>query len=220
MPVSTNKLDSPASNSPHQPKREAGAAKEEAQRAAGEVQDTARRVASDAQRELSHAASEASQHASEVAQRAKAEASAFAVRQKKAAAEEMGHVGEALHRAAEKLHEENDHNIADYVEAAADGTKSLAGYLDDTDYSALFRDARSFVRHHPGKSFTGLFAAGVVLSRFLKASQPEHERIGSGGSAPHHRHAGTPEPDDAGQLPGRTEDVSPPAASQVSSISQ
>jgi hypothetical protein len=155
---------------------QAAAALQEAAESTGrDVKQATQRAARDIQRHVAAAASEANAQASEAAQRAKANAAAYAARQKEAAAEEVEHIGEALKRAAGKLHEENDHNIAHYVDVAADGTDSIARYLRDRDYPALLRDARTIIRRHPATAFAGLFATGLAISRFLKASEPATE---------------------------------------------
>lgn len=143
---------------------------EESRRTTAGVQETTRQAAGRAKETLSQAGQQARARASQAANRIRHEAGTYMEDRKMQTADKVSHVGAALKRAAGKLHDENDHGIAQYADAAAEETDRVAHYIRDNDHQSLMQDARCFVRRHPVATFAGLFATGVALSRFLKAS--------------------------------------------------
>jgi len=96
-------------------------------------------------------------------------ASAVLADQKSRAADEVGVVGQALHRAADSL-DENDQMMGRYVHQAADMVDSCADWLRDKSASEMVRGCGDFTRRHPEVVLGGLFLAGIAVARFLKAS--------------------------------------------------
>jgi hypothetical protein len=78
--------------------------------------------------------------------------------------------GEALRRAAEKLREDDDPNIARYAEMAAERIERVGEYVQERDFGAICRDVENAARKRPELFFGGLLVAGLAISRFLKAS--------------------------------------------------
>jgi gas vesicle protein len=78
--------------------------------------------------------------------------------------------GSAIRRAADKLRDEKDPNIAHYAEAIADRVDRAADYVQSNDPGMILRDIESAARRRPEIFFGGMFLAGLVISRFLKAS--------------------------------------------------
>lgn len=90
--------------------------------------------------------------------------------QKKRVADQIGHYGSAVHRAAQNLEEEQDATIAYYTHRAADQLDHAAQYLREHDWTQLQRDAEDVARRHQDLFFGGLLLGGFALARLLKAS--------------------------------------------------
>src|SRR5688500_4568467 len=78
---------------------------------------------------MSQAAREAQETAAKAGHYVKDEAASMAEQQKEAAAKQMTHMSQAIRRAADKLHAEEDHRIAGYAERAASQMESASRYL-------------------------------------------------------------------------------------------
>ena len=119
-------------------------------------------------------AHKAAEHAREAARdttrRIREQGTSLATAQKERAAEELSHFSHAIHRAAETLHEEGDHNIADYADMTAERIDQATRYLRERELGGLVDDAEEATRRRPELVYGGLFVAGLALSRFLKAS--------------------------------------------------
>lgn len=144
----------------------------QAKQAAQNVRDQAGQAAETARAQFGAAADQARVATADVARRAKEEAQSFVARQKDAAATEISHISEAVRRAADKLHEEEDHNIASYAEAAASRAQGAAEYLKQHEVNDLLADIQTMAQRHPAAVCGGMFAAGVAIARFLKATPP------------------------------------------------
>jgi NADH dehydrogenase/NADH:ubiquinone oxidoreductase subunit G len=95
--------------------------------------------------------------------------------QKNRVADRIDHYGNAVHRAAQKLEDDQDAAIAVYAHRAAEQFERAAHYLRERDWRDLRRDAESFARRHQEVFLGGLFLGGLALARFLKASAHEEE---------------------------------------------
>lgn len=98
-------------------------------------------------------------------------ASEMLAEKKSRAADEVGVFGQALHRAADTLDENDDQAVGQYVHQAADMVDSCADWLRNKNASEMVRGCGDFTRRHPEIVLGGLFLAGVVAARFLKASE-------------------------------------------------
>jgi hypothetical protein len=154
------------------PRSQASKTEQQAKQASQKVGDQGGRAAEALQEQLGSAAQSVRAATTDAAHRAKEGAQSFIARQKDMAAAEISHLGEAVQRAAEKLHEEEDHNIASYAEAAATRARSAAEYLQQHEVHDLLADMQSIARRHPAVVCGGMFAAGVAVARFLKATSP------------------------------------------------
>lgn len=129
----------------------------------------------------SDSANQAVEHAREAArdttQRIREQGASLATAQKERAAEELSHFSRAIHRAAETLHEEGDHNIADYADLTAERIDQATNYLRERELGGLVDDAEEATRRRPELVYGGLFVAGLALSRFLKASSRNRRRV-------------------------------------------
>lgn len=93
---------------------------------------------------------------------------------KQAITGELGLLTNALSSASQKLHAENNDAIAQYADMAIDRVERFRTQLEGKDVEDLIDDFQSFTRRQPAIVFGGLFVAGLVAMRFLKASS--HER--------------------------------------------
>lgn len=110
------------------------------------------------------------QQTGEASRRLKEQGRTVVSQQKDRVAEEIGHFGAAAHEAANKLDQEEDHNVAHYLHAVADQLDGVARYIRDSDTSRLVDDLSHVARRRPEIFFGGMFVAGMALTRFLKAS--------------------------------------------------
>jgi hypothetical protein len=117
---------------------------------------------------------------------------------KKATADEIGGVAEALHKTAREMHQqEHPPMITPYAEWAGDTLERFSNTLRERDLNALLRQTEDFARRQPGVFIGGAVVAGFMLARFLKSSAPygEYEDTSSaqtsnGQDAGHHSVAG------------------------------
>lgn len=78
--------------------------------------------------------------------------------------------GAAVRRAADKLRDEQDPNIASYADMVADRFQQAGDYIQSRDISSIYHDVEDMARRRPEILFGGMFVVGLALSRFLKAS--------------------------------------------------
>jgi len=160
--------------------------REQAKQQIHEMKDATERAAADVRQKVSqvaHEAADAAREAGERVQQSGAEAAqelrrrgVEAVDQQKAwAADELSHFSQAVRTAANQLHEEQDHRLADYAGIAADRLNEASDYLRTTDWRRLVDDAEDFGRRRPEMFLGGMFLAGMGIARFLKASRSRAE---------------------------------------------
>jgi len=85
------------------------------------------------------------------------------------AAEAVGGVAGALHRAAGDMREENE-TMGRYADMAAERLDEVATYLRDADWGEVIHGAEDFARRQPYWFVGGAMAAGFLLARFVKNS--------------------------------------------------
>lgn len=107
---------------------------------------------------------------SEAVHQARDRTRAFADERKSQLGERIHGYGSAVHRAADKLRDEKDANIAHYADMVAERLDQAADYVQSRDPGMMLRDVENAARRRPEIFFGGMFLAGLVLSRFLKAS--------------------------------------------------
>ena len=83
------------------------------------------------------------------------------------AAEQIGEVGGALHRAGSRLRDEAQPRLADAADSIGRQADRAADYLREKDGKAIARDVESLTRRRPGIALAGAFLLGVVVSRIL-----------------------------------------------------
>lgn len=140
---------------------------QQAKRKAGE----AARQAGDKMREAGRQAKDQIVHTTQqTTSRVQERASEMLAEKKSRAAEEVNVFGQALHRAADTLDENDDRAVAQYVHQAADMVDACADWLRNKSAGEMVRGCGDFTRRHPEVVLGGLFLAGVAAARFLKAS--------------------------------------------------
>jgi ElaB/YqjD/DUF883 family membrane-anchored ribosome-binding protein len=153
---------------------------DEAKRQAEEVRQKASQKAHEAGESLKQAGREAAHRVTETARQTgdqvRERASAMVDDRKSRLADEVSVFGQALHRAADTLDENDDAVLGRYAHQAGDFADSCARYLRDANPSEMVRGVSDFTRRHPELVLGGLFLAGVSLARFLKASDRHQDR--------------------------------------------
>lgn len=92
--------------------------------------------------------------------------------QKQRATEGLGSVVSAVRQTSERLRENRQPGVAQYVERAADQIERFSAHLRDRDIDELMNEARELARRQPALFVGTSFAAGLVAARFFKASSP------------------------------------------------
>ena len=116
---------------------------------------------------------------SEAIRQAKERTRTMADEQKNQLGERIHGYGSSIRRAAYKLREEKDPNIAHYAEIVADRIDQAGDYFQSRDPGMILRDVESAARRRPEIFFGGMFLAGLVLARFLKASNERDYAYGN-----------------------------------------
>lgn len=149
--------------------------KEQARDIANQARERGRQMASQASEHAKEAGRQLSEQAANAAEHARRYGNEVLSDQKNRAASQLDSFGQAIHAAGDRLHDDNDHAIADYVHALGEQVERASGYIRDRDMSALASDLRSFARRRPEWFLGGAFIAGLALARFAKARDPGYE---------------------------------------------
>ncbi len=103
-------------------------------------------------------------------------------------ADGLDSVVRAMYAAADELDGDSQDRIAEYTRRAAGQVHRVTDYLHDEDAPAMLTDLEDMARANPGTFLGTSFAAGLAVGRFLRSSQPSHER--GGRSRDHEGHWG------------------------------
>ncbi|CAO3452059.1 hypothetical protein [Azospirillum argentinense] len=98
------------------------------------------------------------------------------------AADQLGSVANALHKAAEQLNEENNGTAAHYAGQAADRVERVADMLRNSSVDDMVGQVERFARRQPEVFVGAAFAVGFLVARFVKSSG---ERRFRGASSSH-----------------------------------
>lgn len=93
---------------------------------------------------------------------------------KRAAADQIADIAEAIEAAGEQL-DESQPTLASYASQLADGVGGLAAHLREDSIEDLYYHVRQLAIRHPGMFLLGSAALGLVLVRFMKASEQDPE---------------------------------------------
>lgn len=146
-------------------------ARAQASRHSGDLTEQASEAADALRGSLTTLREQATAQAADVTQRLRERGSEMLAEQKLRAAEELSHLGAAVRRAADKLHDTNSTALATYVDTAAQKLDGAAQFLEEQDLSALAEEVGRFARRNPAWVVGGLFVTGLAIGRFLKAGE-------------------------------------------------
>lgn len=137
------------------------------------------RVASGALTTAEQMKQKAAEITEEISGTIKDEAERLFDEQKGKAASKVGRFGKAMHQAAHALHAVKADGVADMVDGAAERVEGLNDYLEERTLAQVLEDVGEVARSHPGMMLGGLFVAGFVGARFLKASASREDSDGA-----------------------------------------
>lgn len=86
------------------------------------------------------------------------------------AADQLGSVANALHKAAEQLNDENNGTAARYAGQAADRVEQVADMLRNSTVDDMVGQVERFARRQPEVFVGAAFAVGFLFARFVKSS--------------------------------------------------
>lgn len=111
---------------------------------------------------------------------------------KRAAADQIADIADAIDVAGAQL-DESQPTLANYASQLAEGVGGLATRLREDNIEDIYRDVRQLATRHPGMFLLGSAALGVVIARFMKASG-EQMSAGGGGDEDLGASASPPDP--------------------------
>ena len=120
---------------------------------------------------------QAAEQAKQLGRVVRDEADRLAHDQKIRTATKIQSVGSAAQKAARFLHAGKVGGVAEYVDMASRGAERASKYLDQRELGEIADDLGELAKRQPGAVFAGLFLAGLVIGRFIKAGE-EDERDG------------------------------------------
>ena len=88
---------------------------------------------------------------------------------------EIESVAVALHEKAQQIQQQRGPGSRSMVEQAAQQIDRVANYLKDADPEDLLREVDRFARREPVLLLGGAFVAGLLVSRFIKATGHRYE---------------------------------------------
>jgi vacuolar-type H+-ATPase subunit E/Vma4 len=153
---------------------------------ANKAGETANQAGEQAQEMATDAGERVKEKAKEAGDKVREQGRTFLNEQKEHVGSEIQAYSEAARRAAERLENESDTNLSGYVSSAADRLDRLATHVRERDLGELVDDVEEMARRRPEVFYGGMFVAGLVTARFLKASKEkrarERSRFDDGGS--------------------------------------
>lgn len=158
---------------------------------------------------------QARQEAHRLADKAKEQGRDLLADRKRATADEIGSVAEALSKTAQEMYQQEHPPplITPYAEQAANSLKRFSNTLRERDLSVLARQTENFARRQPGVFLGGAVVAGFLLARFFKSSELHSEydyaQPSSGGLST--SNSGATESSFASSSTGSTSTTVPPA---------
>jgi ElaB/YqjD/DUF883 family membrane-anchored ribosome-binding protein len=103
----------------------------------------------------------------------------------------LGTAAGALRQTGQQLRDNDQENVAQYMDQVAERVEGFAGYLRDKPVDALIGDAERFARQQPALFLGAAFGVGLLAARFLKSSgqrgRPQSARPSSFGQMPQFR---------------------------------
>jgi hypothetical protein len=145
------------------------------------VVEVAQRVAGGARAAKEQVMQKAADVTRAVADGVKEEAERIFDEQKERIGSKVDRWGKAIHQAAHALHAVKADGAAEMVDAAAERVGNVSSYLEERSLTDILSDAEDVARRHPGVMLGGMFVAGLLAARFLKASAARRDESESEG---------------------------------------
>jgi len=117
--------------------------------------------------------SQTQEKAGEVVDQVKQQATTQIDTQKGRASDALGSVALAIRQTGTQLHEQDNAQIAQYADKAAQQVENLANYLRNTDISQMAAQVERLARRQPALFLGGALALGLFGARFLKSSSQQ-----------------------------------------------
>lgn len=150
---------------------QAKAVRDKAAQTGERARQTARETTETVQAKAQEFAGRAKEQMDEAAGKARAQGQNLLNSQKDKAASELHAYSDATRRAASRLEEEDDANLARFLRSAADRMESLGSHLRDRSLGELVDEVEDMARRRPEVFFGAMFVAGLAAARFAKASR-------------------------------------------------
>lgn len=90
-------------------------------------------------------------------------------------ASSIDEIGDAFDSAAQSLKQKQHEQLADYGRRFARGIHDASDAIRQRSPSELWQDTSEFARRRPEVVVGGMFAAGLALSRFFKATERQNQ---------------------------------------------
>jgi len=132
--------------------------------------ETATQMGQQLKQKASEATEQLKNKGSEALNQVRDQAHEIASQQRDHLLDRLDRCSAASRKAAEQLRTDNDSTMADYVETIAEQIDRGKEYLRERQFSQMIEDAENYARRRPEVFFTGMFVAGLILTRFMKAS--------------------------------------------------
>ena len=87
-------------------------------------------------------------------------------------------MGSAAQKAARFLHAGKVEGVAEYVDMAARAADQASKYLDERELGEMADDLGELAKRQPGAVFGGLFLAGLIIGRFIRAGNDNETEQG------------------------------------------
>jgi hypothetical protein len=132
--------------------------------------------------EAARATDEVRRQGEEIASSAVEQADRYAEEQKKAGAEHLAGIAQAVERAADDLRDASP-ELARYAESAASSVNRFSETLKQRNVRELVDDATDFARREPALFFGASVVAGMMLARFLRSHEEPGDRYAGNASS-------------------------------------
>lgn len=140
--------------------------------AVSQAQETANEVVNQTEAAVADVAEKARMKAAEIAEEARQKAESTAAQRKSQAAAQIGGIANTLRHTGAELRSQNNETFAHYADMAAGEVEQVSDYLHTHDVGELVAEVGRFAGRQPELFIAGSLAAGFLLGRFLKSSNP------------------------------------------------
>ncbi len=146
---------------------------------AAQAEQVAVQAVQAAQQQAHKAVDQATQQAGQMIDAVQQQASSLVSNQLGYASSQVSSVARALSAAGKELRNEEQGTLAQVTDQAATQLENISNYLSNGDINGIIYDVEDFARREPALFVGGALAAGILLARFFKSSQPSAPQRGS-----------------------------------------